>query len=253
MSALRPFVFAAVAWIAAASVASAAAIASSISGVVFNDLNGDGIQNAGETGLAGWTVNLDTNADGTVDATTVSGVGGNYSFAGLASGTYRVREVVQAGFVQTSANPADLVLNSTNATVNFGNFQTITISGLKFNDVNGDGVQGAGETGLAGVTIQLDAGANGSVDATVVTGAGGTYSFSNLGPNTYRVREVVPAGQKQTSANPADIVAASGVNVSNINFGNQLLPAGTVPMLDERMLAALAIALAAAALMTLRR
>lgn len=250
MPALRPFAFAAVIWIAAASAASAA----SVSGSVFNDLNGDGVQNAGEPGLAGWTVNLDTNADGSVDATTVSGAGGSYAFSALAAGTYRVREVVQAGFVQSSANPADLTLGAaTDVTVNFGNFQTITISGLKFDDLSGDGVQNAGEPGLAGVTIQLDAGANGSVDATAVTGAGGTYSFANLGPGTYRIREVVPGGRTQTSANPADITATSGVNVSKIDFGNQLLPAGSVPMLDERMLVALAVVLAAAALMVLRR
>ncbi len=43
----------------------------SISGLKFNDLNGNGTQEAGESGLAGWTINLyqDTNGNGTLEAT----------------------------------------------------------------------------------------------------------------------------------------------------------------------------------------
>jgi len=229
--------------------------AASISGTVFNDLNGNGAINPGEPGVPGVTVNLDTNADGSVDASTVTSASGTYTFGSLAAGTYRVRETAPAGTVQTSANPADLVLGAaTDVTgVDFGNFTLITISGLAFNDLNGDGVQGPGEPGMSGVTIQLDTGANGSVDATTVTGASGTYAFTGLGPGTYRVREVVPAGFAQTSANPADVTPASGVDVSGINFGDQAVAAPPVPALDEKSLVALAVALAVIAAAALRR
>src|SRR5205809_450640 len=55
----------------------------SISGQVFNDLNGNGIKDSGEPGLQGVTVFLDTNNNGTLDvgeASTVSDVNGNFSF-----------------------------------------------------------------------------------------------------------------------------------------------------------------------------
>ena len=194
----------------------------SISGQKFNDLNGNGIQDAGEPGLAGWTIQLDKDANGTIDATTVTGGSGNYTYTGLTAGTYRIREVGQVGWIQTTVNPADIVIVSGSVVtgVNFGNFQLASISGQTFNDLNGNGILDAGEPGLAGVTIQLDKDANGTVDATTVTGGSGIYNFTGLTAGTYRVREVAPAGNTQTTANPADIVATSGTNATGVNFGN---------------------------------
>ena len=118
-----------------------------ISGQKFQDNNGDGIQNGGDAGLAGWTIELDKDANGTVDATTVTGAGGTYSFTGLTAGTYRIREVGQVGWIQTTVNPADVtVVSGTNSTGNnFGNFQLGAISGQKFQDNDGDGIKNAGE------------------------------------------------------------------------------------------------------------
>ena len=80
---------------------------------------------AADAGLAGWTIELDKDANGTVDATTVTGPGGTYSFTDLTAGTYRVREVGQVGWIQTTVNPGDVsVVSGTNSTGNnFGNFQ----------------------------------------------------------------------------------------------------------------------------------
>ena len=72
-----------------------------------------------------------------------------------------------------------------------------SISGLKFNDLNANGVQDAGEGPIAGVTMFLDANGNGVLDsgeATSATNVSGNFTFSNLLPGTYKVREVVPAG-----------------------------------------------------------
>ncbi|MBD0312275.1 MAG: hypothetical protein ICV86_05130, partial [Microcoleus sp. T3-bin5] len=57
-------------------------------------------------------------------------------------------------------------------------------------------------------------------EVNISTDSLGGYSFANLGPGTYRVREVNQPGWTQTTANPADIIAVSATNVSNINFGN---------------------------------
>ena len=99
-------------------------------------------------------------------------------------------------------------------------FTPITISGQKFNDLDGDGVKDVGEPGLQGVTIRLDKGSDGVVDASTTTDSNGNYSFTNLGPGVYRIREVAPANSAQTTANPADIVASSGTNVAGVDFGN---------------------------------
>ena len=203
----------------------------SISGLKFNDLNGNGVRNPGEPGLAGITIFLDANNNGVLDpgeVSTTSDVNGNYTFANLGPGTYHVREVVPVGSMQTTVNPAAIVVSSgTNITgVLFGNFKLISISGIKFNDLNGNGVRNAGEPGLAGVTVFLDTNNNGVLDPGerhTTTGVNGTYSFANLGPGTYRVREVAQSGWIQMTNKPSNIVARSGTNVTNVLFGNTLV------------------------------
>jgi predicted extracellular nuclease len=138
---------------------------------------------------------------------------------------------INADFPETARNDANSPtrLSDHDPVVSYYKiFLPITISGQVFNDLDGDGLKDAGEPGLQGVTIQLDLDADGGVDATTATDANGNYSFQNLGPGVYRIREVPPAGSAQTTANPPDIVAASGVNVPGVNFGNFSCSALTV-------------------------
>jgi hypothetical protein len=62
---------------------------------------------ATNVGLAGWTVQLQDDAGNVLDSA-VTADDGSYRFSGLPLGTYRVREVVQPGWVQKSADPADI-------------------------------------------------------------------------------------------------------------------------------------------------
>jgi hypothetical protein len=75
---------------------------SSISGVVFDDLDGNGTQDPGEAGLAGVTVEL-TGPNGLTSV--VSAADGSYSFTGLVGGSYTVTQIVdpQSGRVATTA------------------------------------------------------------------------------------------------------------------------------------------------------
>jgi hypothetical protein len=101
----------------------------SVSGTVFNDLNRNGRQNFGEPGLAGWTVQLYSVEGGvqTLVAQTTTGAGGRYTFnvaSGLELGDYVVREVLPAGWRQTSADPGEISLTRGETFVtgiNFGN------------------------------------------------------------------------------------------------------------------------------------
>jgi hypothetical protein len=65
---------------------------------VWNDVDGDGIQDAGETGLADVTVHL-YDCFGALVATKVTAVDGTYLFDSLPSGACRVGVVAPAGFV----------------------------------------------------------------------------------------------------------------------------------------------------------
>ena len=73
---------------------------SQISGTVFNDLNNDGIQDAGEAGIEGVEIRLtgqDVNGN-QVELTTFTDANGNYSFDGLVAGTYSVFQIQPDGF-----------------------------------------------------------------------------------------------------------------------------------------------------------
>jgi subtilisin family serine protease len=77
----------------------------SISGTVWDDADSDGIQDAGEVGLSGWTVFLDVNQNGSLDggeATATTNGSGVYTFSGVAPGSYQVQQVVQSGWTQTA-------------------------------------------------------------------------------------------------------------------------------------------------------
>jgi hypothetical protein len=93
------------------------------------------------------------------------------------------------------------------------------VTGTVFNDLNGNGTRDSDEAGVAGVTVQLDAGADGSVDQTATTDAQGHYAFAVLTAGTERVRVVLPAGVTLTTADPADVTAALGATAQGGNFG----------------------------------
>jgi hypothetical protein len=207
-----------------------------IDGIKFEDLNGNGILDPGEPGLAGWTIELFVaDANGIfptkASAKTVTGAGGAYSFNNLTDGTYFLDEVQQSGWVQTvgpNPNPMQITGGAALDNNNFGNFHTVRVSGHKFNDLNGNGVQDSGEGPLAGVTINLIDAKTNKIDASTVTDLSGNYAFNGLfigkfgatDTGFYRVREVVPAGYTQTTANPPDFQIVSGVNVGPLDFGN---------------------------------
>ncbi len=108
----------------------------SIGGNKFNDLDGDGVWDADEPGLAGWTIQLwrlpgqvvsfgvDTaDISGVLYDQTITGADGSYEFPGALPGQYYVTEVVQDGWQQTLAPLGTFeVANGTQiSTLDFGN------------------------------------------------------------------------------------------------------------------------------------
>ncbi|MEQ8384127.1 MAG: S8 family serine peptidase [Coleofasciculus sp. A1-SPW-01] len=75
-----------------------------IHGSKWNDIDGDGIWDANEPGLSGWTIYLDQNQNSQLDAgevSTITDINGNYSFTELTADTYTVAEVLLPGWQQT--------------------------------------------------------------------------------------------------------------------------------------------------------
>jgi hypothetical protein len=125
----------------------AAAPTGSISGAKFNDLNGNGLRDAGEPGLAGWTIYLDLNNNSALDASEpfqTTDVNGNYSFAGINTGSYFVREVAQSSWTQTLPGAiagftyfVPVTANATVSGMNFGNLQGQVLGIVRPPDVGG--------------------------------------------------------------------------------------------------------------------
>ncbi len=179
----------------------------SISGMKFEDLNGNGIKETGEPGLAGWTINL----AGPMTASVVTPAGGAYSFTSLLPGDYTVSEDLQAGWVKTLPTAASYAVTldlGGQAVVDqdFGNFKLAVVSGKVFLDFNRDGLFNVGEPGVDDVTVNLNT-------LTTVTAGGGLYNFA-APVASYTLSIVVPSGRyiiAPASGNYPINVNASGV------------------------------------------
>jgi len=202
---------------------------------VFLDKNANGVQDTGEAGIAGVTVNL-KNAAGTVVATMLTGANGEYGFD-VAPGTYSVQVVAPASYVVTGkdagANDAadsdidasgqtgsyTLAAGEVNNTVDAGLYQKAAIGDRIWYDKDADGIQDSGEAGIAGVKVELRDTAN-NILQTTTTDANGNYLFSNLNPGDYHidvVESTLPAGSVFTLSNQgandgadSDVRAAAG-------------------------------------------
>lgn len=190
---------------------------------VWEDTNGDGVQDQGEAGLADVTVRL-LNADGTaaVDGSgtaieTLTDASGIYRFENLASGQYRVEfdassnaalagytfsPQLNAGAPEASETDSDadasgltgvidLGLGEVNTSIDAGLVEpdpmTGSIGDFIWFDTDGDGIQDLGETGESGVLVELRAAGSETVIASQTTGADGAYLFDNLAAGDYEI------------------------------------------------------------------
>ncbi len=186
----------------------------SIGDLVWNDINGDGVQNGVETVLGSVSVTLvfagvDGDFDTTLDNLTITELtdgDGNYGFFNLPNGLYRVdveEDDVPAGLAPTTFDPdrdkdaiAKIALTSTDNTldgIDFGFSDLATISDFVWEDVNGDGLQTDEDTGIDGVTVNLRDASGTSFLESTTTDADGNYSF-RVTPGTYVIEFVTPEG-----------------------------------------------------------
>jgi ubiquitin len=217
---------------------------------VWVDEDGNGQQDPDEPGLEGVTVNL-RDAAVNIVATNVTDVNGGYIFEGPDAGDYYLEFLPPAGYSITSKNagkddekdsdadpvthlagPVTVVPGSSDLTWDAGFYLPVSISGMKFEDRNGNGVKDSGEPGLPGWIIELNK------EETVVTSAktlaDGTYSFTDIAPGSYTVLEAEQAGwiQIAPAGNAYRAVSSRGqinitradqseVPATEVNFGNR--------------------------------
>ena len=98
------------------------------------------------------------------------------------------------------------------------------LTGVKFLDADQDGVQDAGEAGIAGVSIYIDANNNAVFDTgeiSTMTDANGQYLLQ-VTPGTYIVRAEVSSGATQTTPTSPDsymVDVEIGRVISDLDFG----------------------------------
>ncbi len=214
-----------------------------IGDLVFEDQNGDGVQDAGDTPLAGVTVKL-LDGSGNVVQTTTTAPDGSYLFSGVRPGTYQVEFVKPPGFTFTTKDvpgndardsDADLVTGKTplktyisgdvDLEIDAGLWRPVTIGDKAWLDINGNGIQdGGAEVGLAGVTVRLYDATTGALLGTQVTDASGNYLFTGLKPGSFREEWTAPSGyvfttpDQGTDATDSDVLAANLATGSTATF-----------------------------------
>lgn len=194
----------------------------SLGNYVWNDLNQDGTQDPSEPGVPGVTVTLYNSADVLIGTTTTD-ANGAYQFTGLTPGNYYVEfsnlpsgyefTGQDAGNDETVDSDADPVNGSTEwvTLVSGQNYPDLDagifteqagLGNFVWNDVNNNGLQDLGETGIPGITVTLYAADGVTPIATTITNANGAYSFVNLNPGSYIVGfSGIPVGANISSAN----------------------------------------------------
>ena len=203
------------------------------------DVNGNGVQDPGEPGLAGVTVTLQT-PTGTLQ--TVTDGNGNYTFTGLISATYIVTFSPAPG---NYGSPADIGNDATdsdpspvtgvvsvpifpgvvNTTTDAGFWQPSTLSGTVYVDFNNNGVLDPGEPPVPGTIVTLTgvSPVSGVVTLVTVTGPDGSYVFPMLPPGVYTLTEQQPAEWLDNADYPGN---AGGI-VGNDVIGSIVLTSGT--------------------------
>jgi hypothetical protein len=222
---------------------------------VWDDLNGNGVQNAGEPGLANVTIQLWNGAKTQLFSSTVTNASGVYKLVAPTPGQYRVRVLLPHALDQFSPKDLggdDLLDNDINPAgtdtgftdiYNFGsNLISITsidggitvyrpptptrtptpinVGNFIWHDLNANGIQESGEYGLNGIQVQLWNAAKTQLISSSATNPNGSYTLIAPTPGDYRVRVLLPSGAFFT---PKDVggsdLADSDINPSGVNAG----------------------------------
>ena len=180
-----------------------------IGNYVWEDLDGNGLQDAGEIGLANAIVELHR-PDGSLVATTATDANGIYSFTNLIPDDYDLTFHTPEGYSFSPKGAGDagqdsnagangrtdtfsLASGESNLTIDAGMNRKASLGDLFWEDLNANGIQEPGENGISAATVLLFD-ASGTKLAETTTDANGFYGFTGLDPGDYLVQFALPPG-----------------------------------------------------------
>ncbi|MGL4401169.1 MAG: SdrD B-like domain-containing protein [Luteolibacter sp.] len=196
---------------------------------VWNDMDADGVRDAGESGINGVRVYADINGNGLFEIASepaaITNASGAYSITNLMPGNFTARvdiSTLPSGFVQTYGlldaldHSATFFVsaNQTRSDVDFGYTSPAMVGDYVWNDLDADGVQDAGESGIPGASVTLFNSVNDTVVASTATSVAGAYAFVNMMPGSYYILFDTPAGFTRSIADQGMDSSDSDLSVS---------------------------------------
>jgi hypothetical protein len=172
-----------------------------VSGFIYEDINGNGKLDAGETALSGAHVELDIS---TQKFTATTNAKGFYSLSNIPPGFLSYSLTITSQFKYSNIRGEDsfsgIIYAGQTLQDNIFLQPLGVISGTIFNDANGNGVIDSGETTTARGTVYLDLNNNGKLDAAepLFNSDAGYFIFDQLLAGTYVVRLIPNPGWVQT-------------------------------------------------------
>ncbi len=186
-----------------------------IYGTVFEDVDGDGVWDAGESGIPGVKVTLDGTLTNTTD------VYGSYALTTNVTGVHTVIETDPASVFSTTPNTMNLDVTKGNSyEANFGDaYFGVNVSGYVYVDVNKNGTQEVGETGVDLLPVVMLW--NEQLFDYRFPNSSGFYKFTSLPPGNLTVMSAAafyPSFVENTTISSVDIAAVFGEEY-RVDFG----------------------------------
>lgn len=221
---------------------------------IYHDRNSNGARNLYDPGVEGTVVDLIPEGSDTPIASVTTDKEAQPVFSGIPAGRYylRITAPVDMGFSKTgqegkntSRNIMDYSLervqNSPVLTLNGGEQTTVAVgltqlagvSGIAWNDLNGDGIMQEDEPGQPGVSINLT-GVNNGLVYELVTDETGVYYIGQVKPGNYKMTITTPEGTMFTKYSKTGGANRSFITTEGKNTDSRSFKLDAGDLLDER-------------------
>ncbi|MGD1805936.1 SdrD B-like domain-containing protein, partial [Dapis sp. BLCC M126] len=204
-----------------------------ISGVLFEDLDIDGFRDSNEPGISGSEVFLDGNRNGILDEGEVISVTdefGSYSFIEVTPGLFNVDVIRELDVARTTPNPVIIFTGTEedipNVVEDIGLIVpggTGNVEGVKYLDINANGIFDFDEPGLPNFTIYADLNSNEILDVGEpfdITSQNGSYFLANLPATRITIGEAEEQLGFNLTSQFQTVDVPDGGTLSGVNFGN---------------------------------